>query len=293
MRILVAEDDMTTRVMLESLLKKWGYDPVVVSDGEEAWRVLSGEEAPHLAVIDWLMPGLEGTEICRLVRERNRMNGKYQYIVLLTVQSEKEDVVRGLEAGADDYVVKPFDSQELRMRLSVARRILELQDKLAFFANHDQLTKLLNRHALFERLSGEMARSDREGTPLTLGLLDLDHFKRINDTYGHLAGDRVLRSIAKILCRELRPYDVIGRYGGEEFVMVLPGASSEEGYRILDRIRERIGDRPLKLDDDRVELTVSMGLAEYRQGMTMDGLIARADEAMYRAKDAGRDKVSL
>ena len=291
MKVLIAEDDRTTQVMLESLLKKWGYETVVVSDGKQAWQVLSEEGSPSLAVIDWLMPGMEGTDICRKVRERNFKQGVYQYIILLTVQGDQEDIVKGLEAGADDYVVKPFDSQELQMRLSVGKRILDLQAKLAFSASHDHLTRLLNRHALFDRLSGEMARADREDGPLVLALLDLDHFKVVNDTYGHIAGDDVLRAIAKEIPRYLRPYDVVGRYGGEEFVVILPGASLDEGYRIMDRVREGISLKSVKTKEGNISVTVSAGMAQYGPPMTMDDLISRADKALYRAKDGGRNLI--
>lgn len=293
MRVLIAEDDRTTQVMLESLLQKWGYETTVVSDGKEAWRILSEEGGPSLALLDWLMPGMEGTEICRRIRDRNARQGRYQYILLLTIQGERQDVVRGLEAGADDYVVKPFDSQELQMRLSVGRRILELQEKLAFSASHDHLTRLLNRHALFDRLSAEMVRAEREGAPLTLALLDLDHFKSINDTYGHLVGDDVLKAVAREIPKELRPYDVVGRYGGEEFVVVLPGASMDEGVRVMERVRRRIASRPLNTAEGGVAVTLSVGMAEYVFGMSMDRLIGTADEALYRAKDGGRNTICL
>lgn len=291
MKVLIAEDDRTTQVMLESLLRKWGYDTVVVSDGNHAWRILSEEGAPSLAVIDWLMPGMEGTDICRKVRERNFKQGIYQYIILLTVQGDQEDIVKGLEAGADDYVIKPFDSQELQMRLSVGKRILDLQAKLAFSASHDHLTRLLNRHALFDRLSGEIARADREDGPLVLALLDLDHFKVVNDTYGHIAGDDVLRAIAKEIPRYLRPYDVVGRYGGEEFVVILPGVSLDEGFVIMDRVREGISAKAIKTKEGTITVTISAGMAQYAPPMTMDDLISQADRALYRAKDGGRNLI--
>ncbi|PIE54388.1 MAG: diguanylate cyclase response regulator [Dethiosulfovibrio peptidovorans] len=293
MRILIAEDDRTTRVLLESSFKKWGYETVVVSDGDEAWRILSEEGAPALAVLDWLMPGLQGTDICRRVRERNKKQGTYQYILLLTVQNARGDVIRGLEAGADDYIVKPFDPQELRMRLSVGKRILELQERLAFSANHDQLTKLPNRYALFDRLNAEMARADRDGGGLIVSMVDLDFFKKVNDTYGHMVGDQVLCSVARRLRKALRPYDIVGRYGGEEFLLILPGDGMEDGIRTVERVRLLVEETPIKLNDDTaIPVTISAGVALYQGGMTMDTLVRQADQALYRAKESGRNRVS-
>lgn len=200
MRILVADDDPASRLLLERLLAKWGYEVVAVPDGQAAWDILSAPRAPELAVLDWMMPGLDGVEVCRRLRGLDLRNPPY--VILLTSREEKEDLVTGLEAGASDYVQKPFDPLELRARLLVGRRfaelntkLLEAQAELERQALTDSLTQVMNRRAVLVRLEEELSRTRRQGVPLSIAVLDIDHFKAINDTYGHAAGDEVLRAV--------------------------------------------------------------------------------------------------
>jgi len=300
MRILVAEDDRVTRRLLESNLKKWGYEIVSCSDGVEAWEVLQKEDAPKLAILDWMMPGMDGVEICRNVR--NLSTGKYVNIILLTSKSSKADVVGGLEAGADDYIVKPFDPNELKVRVRAAARIVRLQEDLCRAlelaesrASHDQLTRLLNRAAIIEALQRELSRSGREDTPVSVIIGDVDHFKRINDRYGHLAGDGVLREIADAISSSVRPYDFAGRYGGEEFMVVLPGCEKEDARQTAERLRSRIADNPVVTSEGVFSITMSFGVAaaDTAAKTDMDSLIRCADQALYMAKNAGRNRVEL
>lgn len=308
MKILVAEDDATSLFMLQSLLMKWGYDVIAASDGQEALRVLTGENPPLLAILDWMLPGESGPEICRKLASRERlregsaareeMMKPYQYVIILTVKGEKENVVAGLEAGADDYITKPFDAHELKMRLMVGRRILDLQEKLRNAALFDALTGLLNRRAVIERLEQELARASREATPLSVALLDIDHFKDVNDTYGHASGDAVLVESAQRIRSSVRPYDIVGRYGGEEFLMVFPGAEGSVLDGICERIRNAFQGAPFysaENDGDRstMDITVSIGISEYKNiNDNVDFILAEADRAMYRAKRSGRNRVS-
>ena len=301
MRILVAEDERVCRRMLEATLVKWGYDVVVVSDGDEAWQVLQQEDAPKFALLDWMMPGMDGPEVCRKVRER--ATGPYVYIILLTAKTQKDELIQGMEAGADDYVTKPFDADELRARLRAGKRILELQEQrralreaLEVQATHDSLTGLWNRAAILDILQRELLRGKREGTPVGVILADLDHFKRINDSFGHLAGDAVLREAAQRMNSAMRGYDAVGRYGGEEFLIVAPGCDADNAMQAAERVRECISREPIHTVDGLIgSVTLSLGvaasagLAEEETG----SLLRAADMALYRAKGEGRKRAAM
>ena len=243
MRILIADDESVSRRMLQVLLGKWGYDVVTAEDGDAAWENLKSPDAPRMALLDWMMPGQNGVDVCRMLRKLRPE--PYTYILLLTAKDAKESVVEGLESGADDYLTKPFNPQELKARIRVGLRLLDLEDNLVqareamrFKATHDTLTGVWNRGAILETLEREVWRSRREGPSLGVLIADLDHFKSVNDTYGHLAGDAVLREVTKKMQADVRPYDAVGRYGGEEFLVLLPGCSGSETRDKAERLRE-------------------------------------------------------
>ena len=217
MKILIAEDDPVSRRLLEAFLSKWGYDVVVTCDGGEAWEVLDEADAPSLVVSDWMMPKVDGLELCRKIREMQRSH--YTYFIILTAKERKEDVIQGLEAGADDFLIKPFHQEELKYRVQIGERIIKLEQRIMVLASTDPLTGVLNRRAFIERMEAEINRSIRESTPLSLILTDIDFFKSINDKFGHQAGDLVLQKFTEQLSKFSRPYDFVGRYGGEEFVV--------------------------------------------------------------------------
>ena len=299
-RILIAEDDPVSRRVLETLLKKWGHEIVVAKDGLEAVRLLESREAPRLAVLDWMMPGLEGVQVCQRIRQD--ATRPYMYLLLLTARSQKDDLVRGLESGADDYLTKPFDAQELRARLHVGKRILELQDnliatreKLLYQATHDALTGISNRGVCLDALRRERSRQTRESGSFAISLLDIDHFKYVNDTYGHLAGDAVLTEAAQRIKNCIRPYDTLGRYGGEEFLIVLPTADGPGAVCVAERIREAFEAQPVVTEREKISITVSLGVAvsEGQNSFDAESLLQMADEALYRAKQAGRNRVEL
>ena len=290
-RILVADDEPISRQVLTSMLEKLGYEVEAVHDGLAAWQRLQQPDAPRLVILDWIMPGLEGIEVCRRVRAWRQDDYSYVYMILLTSRSGMQEVVSAYEAGVDDYMVKPFELQDLRFRLRAGERVLDLQEKLHLLATRDELTGLFNRRMMLDVLRSEVARARRVGEPFCLGMLDLDHFKQVNDTYGHLAGDAILREAALRMQDSVRCYDTLGRWGGEEFLIVMSAADLAAGRVILERIRSSLTDRRVVVAGVEIAVTASIGGAAFRPGDTIDQLIRAADEALYRAKRQGRNRV--
>ena len=297
-QILVADDSPIFRDMLKKMLLEWGYEVITVPDGRQAWEILRQENGPRLALLDWMMPGMEGAEVCRLVRAGIR--DRYVYMMLLSVRAELEDVVIGMESGADDYIVKPFQVDELRARLRAGRRVLALQEQLVEArealreqATRDGLTGLWNRTAIFDILQNELARSSRSGKPLIVLMADLDGFKPVNDHFGHMAGDAVLRQVAARMRASVRRYDAVGRYGGEEFLIVLPGCELPGGLVQAERIRDAIGAECFRAGDAEIRLTCSLGTACAIPPAIphADDLVREADAALYQAKRHGRNRV--
>ena len=221
MEILIAEDEPISRRLLEFTLRRWGYEVTTAADGSEAWEMLQSPAPPSLVISDWMMPGMDGLELCHRIRSREQPG--YTYLIILTARGKKEDVIKGLEAGADDYLVKPFDQEELRCRIKIGERIINLEHRILLLANTDALTGILNRRAFMEKMEIEVERAIRENSPLSLIIADLDHFKQVNDRYGHQVGDLVLQGLRQAVSAQTRPYDFLGRYGGEEFSMGFPG----------------------------------------------------------------------
>ena len=300
MKILVAEYDALSRLLLEKALEKAGYEIVAVDNGKRALHELEREDSPRLALLDWMMPELDGVEVCRLIRAKKEQ--PYFYLILLSSKESKQEIVEGLESGADDYLTKPFDVDELKARLRAGERILQLEDRLVearesmrFQATHDRLTSLWNRGVIVELLSREVSRSRREKNCTVVMLCDLDHFKEVNDTYGHTAGDDVLREVSRRLHSVVRSYDMVGRYGGEEFLVVLNKCDPASALARADNVRNAIGAKPITLAGKPLIVTMSVGLAlssEF-QGSGVDEIISEADKALYAAKAAGRNCVRL
>ena len=301
-KVLIADDDALSRRMLKSTLERAGYEVVVVSDGTEASEALCEQQGPRLALLDWMMPGLDGPGVVRAVRLRRGQ--QYVHMILLTSRQSKEDVVAGLDSGADDYLTKPFNPQELQARLRTGERILQLEDTLVeareemrFRATDDVQTGLWNIGVILELLQRELQRGRRDQRmgSVTIVLADIDHFKRVNDTFGHAAGDAALRKVAKHLSDSLRNYDAVSRYGGEEFLAVLPGCDAKVGCERAEHIRHGIEINPAQAGDARIPLTMSMGVANSLEwpGLDAEALIRKADEALYRAKSDGRNRVVI
>ena len=296
MKILIAEDDFTSRSILTAILKKWGFEPVVTENGGAAWDVLQRPDAPRLALLDWSMPIMDGLEVCRRLRASDSRNPPY--VILLTARGEKGDIVQGLEAGANDYVAKPYDNEELRARIRVGQRLLEMQshlleaqDALSHQATHDFLTGVFNRRAILDRLAQEISRAKRENISLSIGMCDIDHFKNINDIFGHQAGDEALVAFTRCLQDRLRAYDSLGRFGGEEFLVIAPGSVGHSGESLYERLRAGLADAEIPTKAGMVSLTVSIGVAAGTGRCGVDALLAAADAALYQAKADGRNCV--
>lgn len=296
LRVIVADDDASTRRLLQYHLNQWGFDPEIAADGTRAWELLQSKDVPTIAVFDWVMPGLEGVDLCLKVRRLARQH--YTYVLLLTGKTEKQDVIEGLGAGADDYVSKPFNPKELQARLLVAQRIISFQEQLIATreelrvqATHDFLTQLLNRAGIMDALAQEMNRSDRSEGVFSVILADIDHFKKINDTYGHATGDQVLREVAATMKASLRSYDVAGRYGGEEFLVIVPDCDESTAIHVAEKIRQAVCSTPIEsLGGDRTT-SISLGVSTRSPGASADALLSAADAALYQAKSLGRNCV--
>jgi two-component system, cell cycle response regulator len=300
MRILVAEDDAISRALLERTLQRAGYAVTAVENGAQAIAELVKHDAPRLALLDWIMPEIDGVEVCREIRRRKEQ--AYTYLILLSSRESKEDIVAGLESGADDYLTKPFDVDELKARLRTGHRILELEDHLVearesmrFQATHDLLTSVWNRGVIVELMSHEIMRSRREHSCTAVMMCDIDHFKSVNDQHGHAVGDEVLREVARRLHNSVRSYDMVGRYGGEEFLVALNKCNPGSAISRAENLREKIAGRPIQAANTPVSVTISIGLAlssEFTKS-TVEEIIHYADMALYAAKAAGRNCVRV
>jgi len=300
MKILLADDEPIARTMLEHWLAGWGYEVTLARDGESALQALKDDTELRLLVVDWVMPKKDGIEVCKAIRSGPQE--PYVYVVLLTAKDDKSDIIAGLDAGADDYLVKPCNPLELKVRLRAGRRVIELQEQLVkareslrFEAMHDSLTGLLNRGAVLEQLTKELVRASRRGAPVSVLMGDLDHFKIINDTFGHPAGDAVLRETARRFKVGVRAYDSIGRLGGEEFICVLPECDAKTGLAVAQRLCRLMTDTPTRYGGSSISHSISIGVAATDQfgSARADELMRAADAALYRAKHAGRSRALL
>jgi two-component system chemotaxis response regulator CheY len=300
-RILIAEDDRSSRRLLSVNLINAGYEVAEAEDGQKAWEALQREKF-RFVITDWMMPKMTGLDLIR--RIRSEIQNGYIYTIVVTALEDKASVVEGLGAGADDYLTKPYYSEELLARVKIGERILQLEDRLReaheqmeYQAMHDALTGLLNRRAIQIHAEAEAKRATRASAALSLLLLDVDNFKAINDRYGHLVGDQALQTVAKVLSSNVRQYDWVGRWGGEEFLCVLPSTSQSEAGQAAERIRSSVAAVTLTApDSSTVHMTVSIGVAcieGYRDVIWLDKLIQSADHALYKAKTEGRNRVCL
>jgi diguanylate cyclase (GGDEF)-like protein len=299
MRILIAEDDPVSRRVLQVTLQKWGYDVDVTSNGKDALDHLLSPDPPRLAILDWMMPGMDGIEICEKVR--SSVKEPYIYILLLTAKGRKQDIIEGMNAGADDYITKPFDANELKVCLNAGNRILNLQAELLVAqetlrrqATRDPLTKLPNRLLFGDRLAHSLSVAGRRGEMVAVVFLDLDHFKSVNDTLGHSTGDALLNSVAKRLTCSLRDVDTIARMGGDEFTILVTGLTAPQQAEVVAERILQVFSKPFDVDGQEIFATPSIGVSLYpSDGTDAETLVKNADMAMYRAKESGRNNYHI
>jgi diguanylate cyclase (GGDEF)-like protein len=300
LKILIADDEALSRRLLEKTLERAGYEVIAVENGRAAVRQLCQADGPRLALLDWVMPELDGPGVCREVRRQQ--DESYVYMVLLTSKESKEDIVAGLESGADDYLTKPFNVDELKARLRTGERILHLEGRLVearemmrFKATHDALTSIWNRGVIMDLLGRELMRSQREAGCTIVLLGDVDHFKSVNDTHGHLVGDEVLQEIARRLLLSIRSYDFVGRYGGEEFLLVLNNCNPQFAEARAEDIRKIVSSRPIQTLAGPLNITMSFGLllSDAWGVRPVEELMHEVDAALYAAKAGGRNCVRI
>ena len=293
MKILIADDDPTSVLFLEDMLTEWGYEVSVAADGPAAARILAAPDGPLLAILDWMMPGMDGIDVCRSIRDTVRE--RYIYMIMLTSRTETEYIVAAMNAGADDYIGKPFNPEEMQVRVRAGRRIAELEEELRYRATRDALTNIYNRGAIIDVLQKEVARQGRSQHAVSVIFCDLDHFKQVNDTLGHLAGDDVLREVTRRMAAVMRPYDSFGRYGGEEMLCVLPNCELAGALEVAERMRAAVAATAVETEAGAVQITVSIGVATMsrEEAGSLGQLLQRADSALYRAKENGRNCVTI
>jgi two-component system cell cycle response regulator len=300
MKVIIADDDPTTLLVLSGIVKKMGFDVVAVPDGAAALDAYQQETTPCLMIVDWEMPELNGIQLCQQVKDASALNPPY--IILLTGRQDPTDIAEGLEKGADDYICKPFNTPELMARIKVAKRTLDIhrqlhetQRALKYQATHDELTGLMNRRAAFEALTKEAARAERMHHMLHIAICDLDNFKDVNDTFGHFFGDQVLQRTAAIMQRIFRPYDLICRFGGEEFLIAISHEKNQEGVGLFQRLLTELSEHPFAVSDhQQMHITMSIGLCSGSGDCLSEkvsDMLLEADRCLYQAKVAGKNRV--
>lgn len=288
-KVLLVDDDPAMLRLLSKWLETSGYRVTRAADGAEAARLIQSDP-PQILVTDWEMPGMDGLELVSWMRSQALPN--YVYTIFLTVRSGAADIIRSLEAGADDFLKKPVDKEEMLARLKAASRVVEMEQRLSLLAKTDAMTGLATRRTFYEFANREWGRAQRYQFPLACVMLDIDFFKRINDTHGHPCGDEVIRSIARVLSENCRASDVVCRYGGEEFCILLPETNEENAALWADRTRQRIAALRVMHDGKSLAVSASLGVAErLADTATPQALVDAADQALLVAKRSGRDRV--
>jgi two-component system cell cycle response regulator len=307
MNILIAQDDKSSCQSLEATLAKWGHDVVMVPDGPAALQALQKVAAPRLAVLGSTLPGMDAFQICRTVRKR--AESPYVYFIVTVAKGREQDIIEGIRAGADDFLLTPLNPDELMTRLRVGKRILEMQgdlqrahEAISYQTTHDPLTGLWNRTAILDGLRRELARVAREKSPVGVIVAEIDHFKSINETHGHMAGDAVLRETSRRIRSSVRPYDTVGRYGAQEFLVIVPGCDAPNAQNYADRLRSGVSREPIDIaewgkfasgEEGKITVTICVGVAAGDKVKDAETLLQAGEAALARAGAQGTNRVEL
>jgi diguanylate cyclase (GGDEF)-like protein len=295
MKVLVAEGNADSCRALEKDIKEWGYEVITANNGQDALELIK-KGGIRIAIIDWKMPDINGMELCRNIRkEIQERKSENIYVIVLLSKDSENDIINGLSAGADDYIVKPVNFLELKILIQNGDRIIKLEDSCIQLASFDPLTKLWNRNKIFQILDEELNRGWRENTHTGVVMIDIDYFKKINDSYGHLAGDAVLAEVASRIQKGLRPYDKAGRYGGDEMCVVLPKCNLNIVKLITERLRLSVCGKNIKTDGNLLNVTISIGgtISDNSSHSSGNIYIKTSDEALYFAKEKGRNRIVI
>ncbi len=312
LKILIVDDDPMTLLSLKKMVENDGKSVYTAENGDDALS-LALEALPDMIITDWRMPRVSGIDLCRILRSTTIT--KHIYIIMLTGKESDEEHIQALEAGADDFVIKPFTPEVLAARMNSGERIIRFQQKISqdheiiqkyaaklaaanrkleTMAMTDALTGLPNRRSALNRLKDEVSESRRHQTPLSCIMIDIDHFKLINDSYGHAIGDRVLKKIADVFSSTARSYDMVSRIGGEEFLVICARSTLADSRQLAERLRQAIHSLRLRLDGNTIRATISLGIASWHEDMASgEDMTKMADRALYRAKQQGRNRVEV
>lgn len=295
MKVLIAEDEPISCRALEKSVAGWGYETVIAKNGKEAWEALRKNEV-RIAVVDWMMPGMDGIELCQKIRhDYQQKKSKYTYIILLTGKDQQGDVITGLSAGADDYITKPFSFLELKVRIQNGERIIKVEDDQIELASYDSLTRVWNRKKILDFFTEELSRGRRENQATGVIIVDVDWFKNVNDSHGHFIGDEVLIEVVSRLKKCIRGYDKLGRYGGDELILVLPNCGLTHVKNVAERLRLSVCEKKISTKKGLLDVTISLGgiSSDVSSEASTDELIQASDRALYSAKKRGRNKAVI
>jgi two-component system cell cycle response regulator len=295
MKVLIAEDELISCRALEKSVAGWGYETVIAKNGKEAWEALRKDEI-RIAVVDWMMPGMDGIELCQKIRhDYQQKKSKYTYIILLTGKDQQGDVITGLSAGADDYITKPFSFVELKVRIQNGERIIKVEDDQIELASYDSLTKVWNRKKILDFFKEELSRGRRDNQATGVIIADIDWFKNVNDSHGHFIGDEVLIEVVSRLKKCIRGYDKLGRYGGDELILVLPNCGLTHVKDVAERLRLSVCEKKISTKKGLLNVTISLGgiSSDVSSEASTDELIQASDKALYSAKKKGRNKAVI